>query len=190
MWAACVDAGLSFSFHIGSGNLVEVTDAAKIAVMPPATGLGYGAVPLMMDAGKHMLDLLLSGVLVKFPTLQFVSVESGCGWAHFIVEAADYHFKKGKMGMSSHPWGDLLPSDLFRRQCFVTTWFEHLSQEAVEPIQDNILFETDFPHRTCLERPDVDHAIDVLLGDLKPDTKEKIMWRNAARLYRVPGLSA
>lgn len=189
MWSACVDAGFSVSFHIGSGNLDDATDPERAKVMPPATNLAYGAVPLMMDNGKYLLDLLLSGVLVKYPTLQFVSVESGCGWAPFIIEAADYHFKKSKLEMSSHPWGHLLPSDLFRRQVFVTTWFEHLKPDMVDPIEDNILFETDFPHRTCLEKPDVEHAIEVLLGDLKPDTKEKILWRNAARIYDVPGLT-
>ena len=175
MWAACADAGLSVSFHIGSGDIEEVTDPVRTALMPPATHLGYSAVPLMLDNGKYIFDLMMSGILVRFPTLDFVSVESGCGWVPFVLEGADYHFKKAKAELPSHPWGDLLPSDLFRRQVYVCTWFEHLSPELVEAIgEDNILIETDFPHRTCLEERDVEHAVNVNLGDLSDVAREKI----------------
>lgn len=187
VWSACVDAGLSVSFHIGSGNLDELTDPVRAALMPPATHLGYGAIPCMLDNSKFMLDLLLSGVLVRHPTLKFASVESGCGWVPFVLDAADYHFKKSRQELSSHPWGELLPSDLFRRQVYVCAWFEHLDPWLVEHIgENNILFETDFPHRTCLEEADVEHARTVLLGDLTPQVQHKILWANAAQLYNVP----
>ena len=132
----------------------------------------------MLDNGKYIFDLMMSGILVRFPTLDFVSVESGCGWVPFVLEGADYHFKKAKAELPSHPWGDLLPSDLFRRQVYVCTWFEHLSPELVEAIgEDNILIETDFPHRTCLEERDVEHTVNVNLGDLSDVAREKDLWR-------------
>ena len=184
MWQACLDARMSVSFHIGNGSIEERPD--REAVMPPATGMSYSAIPLMIENAKHVLDLLLCGVLVRFPTLKFVSVESGLGWVPFVLEAADYHFKKARKELDTHPWGDLLPSDLFHRQVYVNYWFEHLEPWHVDLIgEDNILFETDFPHRTCLEKDDVVHALSVLMADVSAEVREKILWGNAVQLYRL-----
>ncbi len=49
----------------------------------------------------------------------------------------------------------------------------------------NILFATDFPHTTSLTPPEMDWAIEVGLGDLAEDVKERVLWRNAAELYHV-----
>ena len=46
----------------------------------------------------------------------------------------------------------MLPSELFRQSVYVTYWFESVAPKHfldVIPI-DNVLFETDFPHTTCL----------------------------------------
>jgi uncharacterized protein len=188
LWQACVDANLSVSFHIGSGNS-NAPSAMLESLMPPATHLAYTAVPAMLENSRFLLDLLLSGVLVRYPTLKFASVESGLGWVPFVLEAADYHFKKARNELRDHPWGDLLPSDLFRRQVYVNFWFEHLQPSLVEAVGvDNILFETDFPHRTCLEKEDVDQVLAEMYANLQPDVCEKILWRNAADLYSLPAV--
>jgi predicted TIM-barrel fold metal-dependent hydrolase len=183
MWEACLAAGLSVSFHIGGGNTNQSNSSQLEAIMPRASHLGYSSVPHMLDNGKIVLDLLLSGVLNRYPTLKFVSVESGLGWVPFVLEAADYHFKKAQLGVPANERNDQLPSDLFHRQVYVNYWFEELTQPQIDAIGvDNILFETDFPHRTCLEEADVERA---LQGLLKFDTltQQKVLWRNAAALY-------
>jgi predicted TIM-barrel fold metal-dependent hydrolase len=186
MWQACVDQGLSVSYHIGNAGLSDFSSPELEALMPPATNLGYQAVPLMLENGKQVLDLLLSGVLARFPALDFVSVESALGWVPFVLEAADYHFKKARKNFASHPWGDLLPSDLFHRQVYVNYWFEHLQQWQIDAIgEDRILFETDFPHRTCLEEADVKYAIGTLMSEISEEVREKILWRNASKLYHL-----
>lgn len=184
LWRSCVDAGLSVSFHIGSGNTLDPAELERESLMPPATHLSYSAVPHMIDNGKYVHDLLLCGVLARYPELRFVSVESGLGWVPFVLEAADYHFRKARRELSSHPWGDLLPSDLFRRQVYVNYWFEQLDEHLVDRIgEDNILFETDFPHRTCLEKPDVAAVVSTLQHTFSEEVQQKILWRNAAALY-------
>jgi NAD(P)-dependent dehydrogenase (short-subunit alcohol dehydrogenase family) len=49
---------------------------------------------------------------------------------------------------------------------------------------ENILFETDFPHPTCLYGDEITAVEDVLAGHPQ-DVRENILWRNAARLYRL-----
>jgi predicted TIM-barrel fold metal-dependent hydrolase len=49
---------------------------------------------------------------------------------------------------------------------------------------DNICFETDFPHPTCLFG-NVAEVIERGAGSLDPASRRKVLWDNAARLYDV-----
>ena len=49
---------------------------------------------------------------------------------------------------------------------------------------DNVLFETDFPHTTCLFG-NIQETIDAGLGHVEPGVRQKILWDNAASLYRI-----
>ena len=50
---------------------------------------------------------------------------------------------------------------------------------------DNLLFETDFPHPTSLFGDEIQSRISDGLGDCDPGVKKKILWSNAAELYKV-----
>ncbi len=47
------------------------------------------------------------------------------------------------------------------------------------------MFETDFPHPTCLY-PDSAAHIRKVLGDLDPEIRRRVLQDNAAELYRIP----
>jgi predicted TIM-barrel fold metal-dependent hydrolase len=104
----------------------------------------------------------------------------------FVLEAADYSwlgaFRPGRRRSAD----DVLPSDLFRQHVFVTYWFERQAPRHfldLIPV-DNVLFETDFPHTTCLFG-DIDQTIEENLGHLPEDVRRKILWENASQLYRI-----
>ena len=118
--------------------------------------------------------------------MKFVSVESGIGWLPFMLEATDYSwlgaFRPGRERTAE----DVLPSELFRQSVYVTYWFESIAPKHfldVVPI-DNILFETDFPHTTCLFG-NIQQTIENGLGHVEPAVRRKILWENAARLYGI-----
>jgi predicted TIM-barrel fold metal-dependent hydrolase len=50
--------------------------------------------------------------------------------------------------------------------------------------EDNVLFETDFPHPTCLY-PNVQEYIDEVTADWSETRKRKILQDNAAALYKI-----
>ena len=50
--------------------------------------------------------------------------------------------------------------------------------------EDNILFETDFPHPTCLYPAPLE-TVSEKMATLRPEARRKIMGENAARLYRL-----
>ena len=49
---------------------------------------------------------------------------------------------------------------------------------------DNVMFETDFPHPTCLYPSAREHALDVL-APWGEDVQRKVLQDNAAKLYRI-----
>ena len=87
---------------------------------------------------------------------------------------------------------DLLPSELFRRQVYATFWFEHVAPTRLldELPIDNLLFETDFPHVTCL----YGNIEETIAGQPRPHDRGGAAQGavgtrriNAARLYHVEG---
>jgi predicted TIM-barrel fold metal-dependent hydrolase len=50
--------------------------------------------------------------------------------------------------------------------------------------EDNIMFETDFPHPTSLH-PDPVGAVTAKVATLRPESQRKLMGGNAAALYRI-----
>jgi uncharacterized protein len=187
LWDLAQDAGLPIHFHIGSaGDTLELSTPERYALHGVNGAQAYTAVSLFMKNGVQCSDLITSGVLNRYPGLKFVSVESGIGWLPFMLEATDYSWLGAfRPGRERQP-GDILPSDLFRQSVYVTYWFESVAPKHfldIVPI-DNVLFETDFPHTTCLFG-NIQETIDAGLGHVEPGVRQKILWDNAASLYRI-----
>jgi predicted TIM-barrel fold metal-dependent hydrolase len=81
---------------------------------------------------------------------------------------------------------EALPSEYFHRQMLGTYWFERLDQQLVDRVgPGNIMFETDYPHPTCLLEEDIKGAANGGLAGIDPEHRQRILWKNAAELYRV-----
>ena len=80
----------------------------------------------------------------------------------------------------------LLPSEYRDRQVYDCYWFETVAPRRLldEIPVDNILFETDFPHPTCLYE-NLEEKIEAGLGDAPAEIRRKFLWENSARLYGV-----
>ncbi len=125
-------------------------------------------------------------MLDRFPELKIVSVESGAGWVPFILEALEYEMEENAPGLKKQL--SLTPKEFFRRNIYATMWFERANvADVVSQVgEDNILFETDFPHPTCLY-PDPLATAARNMNPLSPTAQRKILGENAAKLY---GLSS
>jgi len=67
-----------------------------------------------------MADWLFSGVLERHPDLRICFAEGQIGWMPYLVERADYVWRKHKYYQNIHP--TVAPSELFRRNitgCFI-----------------------------------------------------------------------
>ena len=123
----------------------------------------------------------------RHPDLQMVSVESGVGWIPFILETLDYE-------MSENAPDELaklkkMPSEYFRSNLYATFWFENNRNKLPDLIEavgeDSILFETDFPHPTCLY-PNPLETVEEKMATLAPETRKQDLRRE--RPQALPAL--
>jgi predicted TIM-barrel fold metal-dependent hydrolase len=149
------------------------------------------ALDVFLQNGMYLGDLILSGVLNRFPDIKFVSVESGIGWIPFALEALDYQFQDNLVS-EENPAFELLPSEYFARNIYACYWFEQVApRRLIDKVgADNIMFETDFPHPTSIYGDEVQATIDSSLGSLSDALRHKLIWQNAARLYEIEEPSA
>jgi predicted TIM-barrel fold metal-dependent hydrolase len=185
LWAAAQASDLSISFHIGAGTFDDGFTPERMQNMGAGAMNGFTAISLFLDNGKQLTDLLFSGVLPRFPNLKFLSVESGIGFIPFILEAADYTFEYGQV-RQQQPEFELKPSEYFHRQVYGCYIFEeHAPRELLGKIgADNVMFETDFPHPVSLYG-NVREKIDAALGGASAEVRHKVLWENAAKLYKI-----
>ena len=142
LWDAAQSRGVPVNFHIGSGG----GPMRLWGSYPPARA--FAALSTMAQMGNLVciVNLISSGLLDRFPRLNFVSVESGIGWLPFMLESLDYQFVENGVDDLK-----LRPTEYFRRQIYGSYWFESNPEPAIDWIgEDNLMFETDFPHATCL----------------------------------------
>jgi predicted TIM-barrel fold metal-dependent hydrolase len=108
----------------------------------------------------------------------------------FMFEALDNQFREGG-GYNERPEFTQPPSHYFRDQVYSTFWFEegatHLIGTHVSA--DNIMFETDFPHPTCLY-DNVQEKLAASIGHLSDELRHKVLWGNAAKVYGIRGPAA
>jgi uncharacterized protein len=185
LWDVCTQAGLPINFHIGASE----TSLSWFGNSPwPSQGddqrLAIGSAMMYLTNARVIANLIFSGILDRHRDLRFVSVESGIGWIPFVLEALNH--QKGEIAPESVAHMSLTPLEYFQRNMFACYWFESLDiAHTLDLIgADNILFETDFPHPTCLY-PDSMVAAAPGLAALDPLTRRKVLQDNAAALYRI-----
>jgi len=184
LWEVACELDLPISFHIGSSDFTKDFSMERVTAHGVGATTSRATVTLFLKNAAQVTDLLLSGVLPRFPETKFVSVESGIGWVPFVLEAADHSYLEGRANRISE-W-ELLPSEYFARQVYTTYWFETVAPTKLLgdiPV-DRILFETDFPHPTCLFG-NVHEKIEASLAGATDEQRRRILWENAAELYRV-----
>lgn len=186
LWELCGDKSLPVNFHIGaSDSSMSWYGTSPWPSFSPESKLAVGSTMMFISNAKVVCNLITSGLLERFPKLKFVSVESGIGWIPFILEGLEYSLSEAGANVDKHL--TMSPIEYFRRQIYACFWFEQrdLSHMIHQVGVDNVMFETDFPHPTCLYPNPIEHASDALAG-LSQSDRRKVLSANAAKLYNIP----
>jgi predicted TIM-barrel fold metal-dependent hydrolase len=181
LWELCEHRNLPVNFHVGFSQ--GQTGWESPGVWPSHDGYKKYAISNSMLFAPNMvviLNLLLSPVFERHPNLKFVSVESGVGWVPFMLENLDYQVKENLPGMTTSVL------DLFREHFFICYWAER--EGLVEIVRrvgaNNVLFETDYPHPTCLYPDPLDYHLPSL-EQLSASESRKVFGGNAEALYNL-----
>jgi predicted TIM-barrel fold metal-dependent hydrolase len=80
-----------------------------------------------------------------------------------------------------------MPSELFKRQCYLVSWYDRASLRVRDYIgTENILWSSQFPQATSTW-PNTTAALEKSFAGVAAADKQKILWQNAAKLYKIIG---
>ena len=153
-WEVCAGLQLPVHFHIGASQTSlsyygttfwpSQDDYVKPAI---------GGASLFQNNSRLLLNSAYSGMFDRHPDLKMVSVESGIGWVPFMLEAMDYELEENAPEYAREARRSC------RRSTSATTGTRRSGsrpgrgdlQHLIDAVgDDNVMFETDFPHPTCL----------------------------------------
>jgi predicted TIM-barrel fold metal-dependent hydrolase len=136
------------------------------------------------DMMSTMAFLLAGGVCERHPDLKLVFLESNGGWIVPWLERLDHHAKIFSWDV---PGLSLLPSEYFRRQCWISFDPDEstLAFSARSPLcgADRIVWASDYPHPDA-KFPGVTTELNEALEGLSEREVSLITGENAAALYR------
>ena len=182
-WAAAQDLEIPLSLHILTGVAYPPGKLGTIVERGTALQLlHFTCIEKMQHITEALLDIVISGVLERFPRLKFVLVENEISWLPFFVSQLDKYVARGGIYATGTK---LLPSEYFQRQIYATffndppiRWF--LQEWGF----DNCMWSNDFPHPNSTW-PKSREVIARDLGHLPAAIRAKLVTENVARLYGV-----
>jgi predicted TIM-barrel fold metal-dependent hydrolase len=181
LWEACQRLGIGIHLHASAG-LAGKLSLPRWNGFTPRQSHTVSTLRNFCTATQIIPFLIFSGVLERFPRLNWVFAETGLGWVSSVLEACDYEWERRRL------WKEGVrtrPSDVFRRQIYVDFWFETVGIELRDFIgPDNILWESDFPHITSTY-PNSWAAVEHSVHGVATADREKMLFRNAANLYKL-----
>jgi len=173
LWSAASDLALPLHTHVGSAT-PDYQDLPGNGALFAYESLFFSHRPLQF--------LILGGVLERHPRLRVVFAEQGCEWVPEALAMLDRIVR----GMFRHERGrlTLLPSEYWRRQCWVQAMF--LSRSEVDSRHaiglPNMLWGSDYPHYEGSWPHSAKSIAETLHGLPEADVRA-ILSRNAAHVY-------
>lgn len=176
VFSALEETNLTAVMHFGSGGLPpQVAPEAPFAVMITLMGT---------TSMSACTELLFSPVFHKHPNLKVAFSEGGVGWMPYLIERADYVWRKHKFYQNIHP--DIAPSELFHRNisgCFIEDEVGVRNRHQIGIGQ--ITWECDYPHSDSFWPKSRERAAQMFV-DVPDEEVAEIVEHNARRWYAFP----
>lgn len=178
LWRLLDEAGLPGCLHV----IVRFGGAARpfagwMDTQPgPSFTFGLGAPGQLIPA---LASMVLDGLFDRFPTLEVVAVEAGCGFAGYLMDRLDekHHFFKLLSPLK------LKPSEYIRRNVYFVAEPEERTIGAMLDLvgEDRIFWGSDFPHIDSHM-----HAHELIretAAALPPERRARVMGDSAAKVW-------
>jgi predicted TIM-barrel fold metal-dependent hydrolase len=186
-WAAAVELGMPINVH--TQFFFPVGDLGSRITAEGARERGERAKQRGIDVEAGSFPVILwrmieSGVFERFPDLAFVGSEVHTGWVPYYLERFDESVRRNR-----RDWDlPMLPSEYFRQNVSVVYIVDEVGAHNRYDIGvANIMWGPDFPHSSSAWPVDYELGLEILeRAGASPSEIERILWRNAADVYRVP----
>ena len=134
---------------------------------------------------EPIANLCGSGVLDRFPSIQFGTIEAGIGWVAWALTALDEAYRKHHMWV--RPKLDRLPSEYFKTNGFASFQEDKPGLDVAREhgLTGNFLWANDFPHHEGTW-PHSAQAIERTMGQLDDGERASILGLNSARIFKLP----
>jgi predicted TIM-barrel fold metal-dependent hydrolase len=176
LWAAAESLQLPVSLHIVTG----MGDESRVDFTAAAVRYMH----MIHEVQRSISQLVLGGVLERFPGLQIVAAECDIAWLPHWMQRMDH--ANAKFGALMDVKLSMLPSEYVRRQVWLTFMDDALGVAALDAIgPDTFMWGSDFPH-TDSTWPNSQTVIDKTLGTVRADVSRKVLHDNAVALYHIP----
>ena len=133
-------------------------------------------------------SVMMGGVLERFPKLKVGFFEGGVGWVPYMIDRLDRSFEifQRQAYREFSPWLKKKPSEYLKsgRVFFTCEGGEpSLSYTAERIGHGSLIFASDFPHETNLQRAKVEIAEILERRDISDEAKQAILCDNVGKLY-------
>jgi predicted TIM-barrel fold metal-dependent hydrolase len=176
-FAACADTATVVCMHIGSSSKMPSTSGDA----PPAVQ----ATLSFNNAMGSLSDFLFSGKFVQFPELRVAYSEGQIGWIPYILERADDVWSEHRA------WGGVAekvpepPSTYYYDHVFGCFFRDQHGLDSLDKVgEDNVTFETDYPH-TDTTWPNSKAVAEKMTAGMSPELRYKILRGNAIRMLSL-----
>jgi predicted TIM-barrel fold metal-dependent hydrolase len=177
LWAAITDANLPITFHVSTGRDPRAARGNGGAVV---NYVSHSLSPSI----EPVANLCASGVLERFPTLRFATIEAGIGWVPWLMEAMDEAYKKHHFWV--RPKLKNLPSEYYRLHGFSSFQEDRAGLDLAEShnLAGNFMWANDYPHHEGTW-PHSAEAIERTMGKLSDSARAKVLGLNCARFLGI-----
>jgi predicted TIM-barrel fold metal-dependent hydrolase len=190
-WDLAEDVGLPIGFHlavltgrVGRQEPEEKRPANELVDAASRFASGHPGFQLI----EPITGLIFAGVLDRHPKLKIVMAESGLAWIPNMIQAMDRLLNRirlghQKVGDGLHKLPDLLPSEYFARQIWMTFQDDFYGIKMLNILpEDRVMWASDYPHPASTW-PDSQAIIGQLMEGIPEATQRKVLRENARALY-------
>jgi predicted TIM-barrel fold metal-dependent hydrolase len=179
IWSTCQELAVPICFHAGASSRIQIPAYEGYS---PTLQAAVRSITRPASSVSVLVNLLISKILMRYPSLKVVLAESGLGWGAYLLEYTDFQATGDQLPQNGY---DLMPSELFKRQCYLVGWYDKASLRVRRYVgTENILWSSQFPQATSTW-PKTREALARSFEGVDEGDKQKILWGNAARLYKV-----
>jgi predicted TIM-barrel fold metal-dependent hydrolase len=178
LWAAAHNLDMPLSLHVGTYR------------WRPGTNPNDQAQDIVeftnreCDVRNAIAAIIFAGAFERYPKLSVGAVEFEVAWAPYFLARMDNVYTERAVGRKQKRFkNDMLPSDFFRRNVFISFQEDDLGIQLRSLIGvENLMWGSDYPHAESTF-PRSREIVERILQDVPEREGAMIAGQNAARLY-------